>query len=367
MPTHFPVRVLLSIPALCLCLSLGASCSKDKEDTLPLATGGGAPLGGASNASAGDAGKQSVEAASGTNGGNTDCGGPGEACCEDNTCASGCCVSGYCRVVGQDCGGDFGECEADGTCTNCGAADEACCPGGVCEASLACRGPGPIDGGTCESCGKVDELCCSGDACNEGTCVCGACRTGCGTEGEDCCACDAGVGFSDPGSAEMGCLDGLACVEGDCDPCGGADQPCCPGNVCDEALGCVDGSCQECGKPEQPCCEIPGGDGCPGPINTCNNGTCEGEYCGAYEGEPCCDGDDPCSDEMGCVEGKCAACGGEGEACCETAEAGEACRGNSVCVNALCEPCGGEGDVCCAGEICFGPGLSCVNAACTAG
>jgi hypothetical protein len=79
------------------------------------------------------------------------CGGPGQPCCQGNTCKNdGCCLGGGC-VASPTCG-----CTA-GQCTTCGLTGQACCAGNTCQAGQqpCCTRPGfgmVGDAGICELC-----------------------------------------------------------------------------------------------------------------------------------------------------------------------------------------------------------------------
>jgi hypothetical protein len=141
---------------------------------------------------------------------------------------------------------------------------------------------------------------------------------------------------------------------GTCQACGGANQPCCPGQTaCTTGLTCVvsptgDVCATACGASGQICC------------GNNNNGTCNaGLGCAgrnAGQGAP----------------GMCATCGGSGQVCCSTvgvpADAGiTACMTPLACIVATggnqCGTCGASGQACCgqgnngtcnAGLVCTG-------------
>ena len=114
-----------------------------------------------------------------------------------------------------------------------------------------------------------------------------------------------------------------------CAQCGGAGQPCCPGNDCGGGC-CVNGGCASAGTT------------CPALGGTCSAGSCG--TCGGA-GQACCPGGGligggQCTaTSVACLNGRCAACGGAGEPCCGgvCTEAGLACRGGS------CAQCGEPG------------------------
>jgi choice-of-anchor A domain-containing protein len=131
------------------------------------------------------------------------CGGPGETCCEHETCFDGTpCTSGYCQ------GG-------------CGHSGEPCCEQGRgCvmydnHQTLMC-----LDNGTCSYCGTVNQKCCDN------------------------------LDFPCPGSDDLFCDDEL----GTCSLCGHDDKPCCPGNSCaysSPGYSCHSGTCSRDTTPGQ--------------------------------------------------------------------------------------------------------------------
>ena len=112
----------------------------------------------------------------------------------------------------------------------------------------------------------------------------------------------------------------------ECVPCGGLNQPCCPG--------------------ETPCEDDQG--------NICDGTTNECIACGGL-GQPCCTGDVDCdSRDAMCQNSECIACGGLGEPCCfNLGMAIDLCRDDSICDgNGKCIECGGLGEPCCLGDEC---------------
>jgi len=107
------------------------------------------------------------------------CGDPGQACCSDNRCRSGCCVRSElgafrCVNVGGACGPE-GMCRADGSCgmtdagSRCGAPGQRCCTLGNGVTDLFCTTPGTgcktenvgnTQQHTCAPCGGPGEPCC---------------------------------------------------------------------------------------------------------------------------------------------------------------------------------------------------------------
>jgi hypothetical protein len=177
------------------------------------------------------------------------CGGAGEGCCFG---PGGGGAVGFCTASGLGCV-DLGG--GAPTCVACGGAGEPCCDGNLCS------------GGGC--CDHSSHLCvASGSACggNQGNCTSGGCMGGaCGRIGQACCGgqvrCTAP--FSD-------------CNNGQCQACGGLNQPCCParnggGDFCGAPFVCDGGSgmCVHCGGSMERCC--PGGVCATG---ACNNGRC---------------------------------------------------------------------------------------------
>jgi hypothetical protein len=177
----------------------------------------------------------------------------------------------------------------------------------------------------------------------------------CGGDGEICC------------ERFPACGEGLGCATGDhrCRKCGGADQPCCPGDKCDNGGCCVQGTC------------VADGAGCvfnsSPPVGTCQAGRCVG--CGGG-GERCCidrtRGQNPCNDPfLLCAERTftCVSCGGPDQPCCPAntcrdggccvhvysasyplcVAPGQVCRAalGDICTNGSCGACGGPGQGCC--------------------
>jgi hypothetical protein len=153
--------------------------------------------------------------------GPTGCGNPGEPCCTANVCNNkGCCVFGQCRADGQTCAAMGTGLGLAGTCNqgSCATAD-----------------------GT--PCGKVGQSCCEASSCTSSRVSCLAGMTtcsDCGGMNEFCCKI---------GSANV-CIEGFSCVgggvnkNGNCQPCGAQDQPCCGAGVasqktCNASLTCT--------------------------------------------------------------------------------------------------------------------------------
>jgi hypothetical protein len=188
------------------------------------------------------------------------CGGPGQRCCDQNSCANGgCCVADVCVAQQGSCGNGF-------TCTNggcgngmvsCGALNIQCCPlpngGGFCTAASAyCLG------GTCLHCGNTAEHCCEGESCSNG---------GCCAPVNNVYTCVA---------PNLLCPNGMTCGGPSCGNCGAIGQPCCQGAVCtQEDTVCSGGganTCIACGGQGQRCCAP---DNFCAEGRTCTNGTCQ--------------------------------------------------------------------------------------------
>jgi hypothetical protein len=130
----------------------------------------------------------------------------------------------------------------------------------------------PVNCGGCPTCQRCDAATASckpdqdqqGDPCGQAGQVCLANGT---------CACDAGS-----------CGANTVCLNGTCQRCGLADDPCCSGNACRQAfLVCTPaGTCELCGRDGEPCCA---NDTCDIASRVCLSGTCRN--CGGL-GEPCC-------------------------------------------------------------------------------
>lgn len=152
-------------------------------------------------------------------------------------------------------------------------------------------------------------------------------------------------------------LPNLVCgYDNKCEPCGEDDQPCCTNQTCSDGLACATWNiCIPCGKLYSPCCV----DG------SCNeNMVCSTEniceFCGSV-GNLCCEGD-ICSTYNVCSNGKCIACGQEGEPCCTSVEYSGcflgACIADNTCQTQICSapgkctPCGEKDQPCCEGNAC---------------
>jgi hypothetical protein len=83
----------------------------------------------------------------------------------------------------------------------------------------------------------------------------------------------------------------------------------------------------------------------------CSAGGC-GPSCGRL-GQPVCQGDVGCT-APNTVEqnGRCVACGGNGERCCAGARAGFCDAPYQCNNNQTCEPCGASMQACCGGQFC---------------
>ena len=230
-------------------------------------------------------------------GASTACGGDGQVCCADSTCAGSgsCCVVGACVANAATCGGAYGTC-TDGACESGGPPNKPCgddcCdgnPNGNGETYDFCTTSGTVcnDANKCSACGGAGQPCCEGIVC----------------DGEACC---------DQGPNQPTCVaSGGACS--------GADGVC-------QGGGCNGGTCGLVGQAE--CIWA----GCTGPYTENNNNICE--PCGGL-GQECCDS----------ASGK--FCGAP-NVCFDD--------GN----NKFCEPCGAIGQACCLGDLCPTSG-SCNN------
>jgi len=228
------------------------------------------------------------------------CGATGDACCQNNTCAGGCCVDGTCRANAATCGPTLGACNGGtGGCATgpCGGNGQNCCvgnPGGVGTAANFCTGsglaciPGTVPN-KCGTCGGTGQPCCDGNICTgggccdnsakkciangsactapEGTCTNGGCLGGtCGEVGQACCG-------------AVGCTtEFMSCQAATCAPCGGLGEACCVGftggdEFCGEPYVCDKATlkCAACGASGQDCCA---GALCPNDgANLCNAAT----------------------------------------------------------------------------------------------
>lgn len=133
----------------------------------------------------------------------------------------------------------------------------------------------------------------------------------------------AGCGDADPGASDGSASDGSAVDlsrrdQGAPDlatgPCGGANEPCCPGNTC-KAGGCCSpafGGGTVCTPMGTACIDPFGG----APL-LCDRGSCGG-VCGRLD-QPCCFMSycsAPNTSCLGGMENRCIACGRRGELCC---------------------------------------------------
>lgn len=103
------------------------------------------------------------------------CGVPGEACCARNDCGSGCCENGSCVGAGDSCAN--GMACSNGACGSCGAKNAPCCANRQCTApGTLCIGAGV---GTCGDCGGNGQNCCLNNTCvTDNVCsggICSAC------------------------------------------------------------------------------------------------------------------------------------------------------------------------------------------------
>jgi len=196
--------------------------------------------------------------------------------------------------------------------------------------------------GTCEIVSVPDGLACNvvgtchGGACCEGcvegsTCRAGTELTSCGTRGEMCEDCEAGLGECwmptctlsgcgrTPRAAGTPCTGGTCTGSGTCRGCGSDGEACCSGGSCAGGLSCVSGTCRGCGGAGEACCA---------------GLTCEGA--------------------LACSAGVCGACGDRGQPCCS----GSSCGAFMVCVGPIvsrtCQ-CGGTGQPCCGDTFCTAP------------
>lgn len=206
--------------------------------------------------------------------------------CSEHTCPTGCCDNGLCVVASQTnarCGRLGAACGACGIgyfCVqgSCQLPPQTClvtCQGGCCDAETCVpyaqqndNRCGP-EGETCQklptnmACqfgGLVLELraVCGGNLCGGGCCDNGSClsfssqTTGCGTAGDPCAPCAAGMtcqggwcrGACSPTTCPDGCCNGDACVRATSqfpNRCGTGGLACaqCSGNQV-----CVDGECK---------------------------------------------------------------------------------------------------------------------------
>jgi hypothetical protein len=198
-------------------------------------------------------------------------------------------------------------CGAEGvTCTNC-AAVSLSCQSGACQGAAPACGPATCAGGCCDA---------------QGACRLGTELDACGTGGEACAACGAG----------LGCAGGVC--EGTAPACG----PATCGGCCDPAGNCQPGtSTAACGVAGEACAA------CGGATNTC---ALPAGYCAFFPpcGPATCPGG--CCDAAGvCQAGTTdAACGTSSSSCVDCTTQGEACAPSGFCYSGKhCGPdnCGG--------------------------
>jgi hypothetical protein len=142
------------------------------------------------------------------------------------------------------------------------------------------------------------------------------------------------------------CEGGLACVNDTCVGCGGNNQRCCANDMCKDGGCCVTvfqgGAQRECRA---------AGMMCPGAGGACTAGRCAA--CGS-NGQPCCNGDRCYDAGQACIGNRCTACGGVGQAACP----GSVCNAG-LCVNQM--------DSCVAAGTTCGQGVGMCNANGTCG
>jgi len=214
------------------------------------------------------------------------CGGDCGECAADGLCISGSCCTPGCdgKECGDDgCGGDCGKCK-------CG---EECQPGGQCK-FIACDSKDCGDDGCGGSCGE----CACGEVCDwDGTCEYVACLgKECGDDGcGDTCGtcpdmkeCNA-VGLCICLEQYMPC-EGMCCETGELCFDGGCCLPDCDGKEC-SGDGCG-GSCGSCND-DDPCT-----------MDKCADSLCEHTYICCETADECDDGDDICTVDE-CVGGFC--------------------------------------------------------------
>lgn len=177
----------------------------------------------------------------------------------------------------------------------------------------------------------------------------------CGGPGELCCSVDY-------------CREGGCCV-----PSSRGRVCVASGQTCNDGTACVAGSCASrttgmaCGNVDQPCCGGSFFGSCTAPAVTCANRGLTGRCaaCGS-QGEPCCERTSGavCRPGLACpsIDPRCEPCGGRNQVCCHGADG---CQSGFVCGagprGATCLDCGGRAQLCCqgAGESACQPGLIC--------
>ena len=379
------------------------------------------------------------------------CGALAQICCAGATpCQTGGCTSGL----------------GDNVCAICGAAGQPCCGtnnAGTCNTGFACAGRTAASGipGSCSTCGGTGQPCCPVIAGVDGGAGQTQCETGmsclisttanqcgtCGGAGQPCC----GTGNNGTCSAGFACAGRNFAMgaPGMCAPCGASGQTCCAvggmtGNTmaCDTALACTVSATGDHvrrvwrSRPAvlrhqqrrylqrgpgvrwaqrsaraRPVCARPAvarascaarsvarasmavplrpraWPRCPAswllaatPARTCGGA-----------GQPCCGTNNAgtCNTGLACggrnagmaVPGMCAACGGAGQLCCPAIANPDGGAGQTQCGTTMsclvaatgsqCGTCGGAGQPCCGvgnnGTCTAGSGLNCVGRMAMAG
>jgi len=190
---------------------------------------------------------------------------------------------------------------------------------------------------------------------------------GCGEsecKGSKCDGGNAGTGGGPEPECEtnLDCEPGLACIEGECSPCG-SDGHCLRVERCDPAsLRCVfrDGWGNECSAHDQCplgrycvqglCIAVDLATPC-GMLGQCP----EGMRCNTRVGNPpVCEEDLGCGDDLECAEGEvCNERTGQCEIACTPENQAEVCRAREICVDGHCVECVSDED-CTLGLVCDG-------------
>lgn len=288
------------------------------------------------------------------NGRDDDCDGDTDedaTCTLGRTCQDGACACSKGRTL---CG--------DGTCADtsndahhCGASCSDCGTGGTCsDGACACDTSGPVDkcGQNCvdtrasdANCGACNHSCAVPANCpGGGRCMCFVSECiACGGSGDHCCetgpACGPGLICDGPPAKDVS-----KCVMG---TCGGNGQACCQsGTTCNIGLACSaepgtkGAKCEPCGGADQPCCGT-----------FCGNGyQCRDSVCSCpAPSHAVCGMNNACVN----LEDSLTNCGACAHACATGGQAG-----NELCVAGECAPCGhAAGQRCCAATLAttFGP------------
>jgi hypothetical protein len=248
--------------------------------------------------------------------------------------AAGCCKDGDCAMMGSQVG------KCDSSAHQCGYA----CPGDT----KLCAGKCIPSGSCCDDKACTANFACVNNACSTTTCagnfaLCGSTcipKAGC-CEDKDCTGDFACVGHV---CSKTMCRGGFKSCNGNCIP---SDGCCNDGTPCGQGGICKGGKCLACDPAAKPTCQgtavkrcMPDGSGFG--TTPCDRG-CSGGVC--------------CGGGTESAGGACAACGGNGQACCKVANPD--CGGGLSCQGNKCAPVCGAQTACRGGDNCCPPGNKC--------